>query len=429
MIIQHKSGSTILNSQGTPLECLDFDYSGTHMVDRKITAVIQSSTPIDFAIGDKVHYKGQDFFIQSIPTLSRIFSSHMLSYTIVFWWTGYELQLVSFLDVVSNEPDRIYYSSNPTVTFTGTAKQLMDRIIANLNRVYLVRSGQGTDWYESWHYSFPVGFDFSVVKVITADNINCYEALQLLTSLFSIEFIFSPTRMILCGYTATLLNSTSWQFEYGKDKGLCEINRLQNTAKIITRVRAFGSTRNVPANYHTLAGSHEYHPRIILPNAGMLVDPVTGNRYFIQDGYIQDIALFNIYGIREEIYINEEIYPTIGSPALTAVDPVLDTDAVFKVHITNTGFDVFAKEINTGVTPKMSFKTGQFQGTEFEITKYEIGAVQTTVTLLRNSSDAAHLLPSSIIKCAVNDVFVLLDINLPPAAQYKPAHCFQIDVD
>jgi len=275
--------------------CDNYDYSGNHMGERKVVVTLQSATAIDFMVGDYITYNGEKFTLQTAPITGRVFSSHMIQYTLTFWWAGYELQLANFLDVLpSGDDSSVYFNKTSEVIINDTLLRVCGRIIANLDR-----SGFG-----GWAFDIHGSVDVVTTKDIEAINVQCYDVLQNMSSVFGVEYRFdNATKKIWLGYPPEVTTL----FEYGKDKGICEINRVQNDQKVITRVRGYGSTRNINPNYRHVEATKEYHNRLILPE-----DQVIDARYSIIGGYLVDTIQEAAYGIREGVpYINEDIYPTI----------------------------------------------------------------------------------------------------------------------
>jgi uncharacterized protein (TIGR02145 family) len=436
--------------------CESFDYSGTHLGERKITATIQSAEPIDFAIGDYflyyTTYTTERFYLQTAPVVTRVYNSLMLQYNLTFWWVGYELRLVNFLDWVTGEPNEFYYSSNAEVDFYGDANYLMRKVKYNMDRAgytweYLIDSASGTA--------------AAVNKTLLITNQNCWEVVALIQSEWGLDFkIKADIRTVIIGQAADLVKfeGDPYVFEYGIHKGLCEINRLQNEQKIITRVYGYGSTRNIAPNYRT-GDNHEYHPRLILPTA---------------DGYIQDDDLVAIYGVREGQYVNEDIYPsldceihsfeqildkpTTDTPQQVrtlvkeeytswAYDPatypgaspvkiytihpaeyqlvnVPDSEySKFVIYIEDPGFNINDENIKTTTDPAIAFTTGNLVGIEFKILSYEkkmklVGGVPTwdnnlyKITIEKTFNTANYSLPNETITPTAGDKLVFLYINM-----------------
>jgi hypothetical protein len=440
-----------------------FEYSGTHMGERKVTATVESPTPIEFAIGDyflfDTTYDNERLMLQTAPVVTRVYNSEMLSYSLTFWWAGYELMLVNFLDVVTGEPTQFYYSSNSVVSFEGNVESVLRRIKYNCHRA----------GYTAWDFFIDPAVDLTQYKTIVADNLKCWDVLQVLKIEFGVDFKFlSDVRTIIAGTSPDVVEYESLPvvFEYGKDKGLCEINRLQNDQKIITRLYAYGSERNLRPTYRQGVSGNDYHPRLMLPSVGQV-----GYTYYnALDGYIEITPLVNEYGVREDYYINDAIYPTIGEEAtLVSVETVLDAPAsdapqytktlvtegwtervkdgdglvqyilhepvykdvpvptqdysTFVVYVPDLGFDINSDDIKSTSDAKLSFLSGMLQGQEFTIARFEKNMVNTSgtlawdntykVTLNRDTATKNYVLPNATVYPQMGDRFVYLDINLP----------------
>ena len=144
--------------------CDNYDYSGNHMGERKVVVTLQSATAIDFMIGDYIIYNGEKFTLQTAPITGRVFSSHMLTYTLTFWWAGYELQLANFLDVLpSGDDSSVYFNKTSEVIINDTILRVCGRIIANLDR-----SGFG-----GWSFDIHGSVDIVTPRDIEAINVQC----------------------------------------------------------------------------------------------------------------------------------------------------------------------------------------------------------------------------------------------------------------
>jgi len=446
----------------------DYDYSGTHMGERKVTVTIQSPTAIDFNIGDYIDLAlfehpeiTERFWLQSIPIGNRVYNSLMISYTATFWWVGYELKNVVFMDYVEGfESDAAYNRNTAEVYVFATPTMLLNRIMANMNRIYP----------SAWSYDLNPEVP-SITKDVSVENGTCYDALLQINTLFGLDWkINFSTREIVVGYSPVVVRveSVEHTFEFGKDKGLCEITRVQNDQPVITRVRAYGSTRNIPTNYRMGISGHDYSPRLCLPDPGYIDSP--------------NIDMDNIH---EGIYVNDEIYPTFTAldNTIFAVDAIIDTPIIstpqyetriitpayttwetpawkgipyaipepiaeehpaeteqvlvpqtaystntFTVYIADPGFDINDENIKTTSPAKMSFTTGLLQANEFKIVSYNkfinnIGGVPLwddgfgnklyKIVMERNANDVNYMLPNSIIQPAIGDEYVFLDIFIP----------------
>ena len=287
-----------------------FEYSGTAMGERKITASLESPVMIDFMVGDYVIYtidNRQDVFVlDAIPNIKKVSSARSIGnafqYNLTFLSLQYELTTVQMRDIVNG--DNKIYTGKPDFTFYGNAEDLCSRIEANLNVRFpslwsfdLSESAKNTDYYE-----------------ITFSGENCFEALSNLNNkeTFNLKFRIEG-RVIKVGYESNIVslsNGTPFFLKYGKSShkpiedggGLYTIERVPDNQGIITRLRAYGGTQNVNLFYNKDdEGKYRYSTNIMLPDYN-----INGKDYIDADQETIDY-----YGIREGSVIFEDIYPTI----------------------------------------------------------------------------------------------------------------------
>lgn len=211
-----------------------------------VTVSVTSPDPIDFAIGDYLEYRGERFEINYDPTVIK--KARNLSYGGAFTYDSVkfnslsdELTRCDFLDYVKSD-NLIHYSSLPKFSFFAASVQdLADRIQANLDRIY---TGD-KKWTVTVHDEFEGNTDVN----IQMDCITVWDALGLAHSRFGANFIIRG-RTITIGTAGIPVGSI---FKYGKGNGLTQIERTaEQDQKIVTRLRAYGSTRNLPDRYYAL---------------------------------------------------------------------------------------------------------------------------------------------------------------------------------
>lgn len=287
-----------------------FEYSGTAMGERNITASLESPVMIDFMVGDYVIYtidNRQDVFVlDTIPNIKKVSSARSIGnafqYNLTFLSLQYELTTVQMRDIVNG--DNKIYTGKPDFTFYGNAEDLCSRIEANLNVRFpslwsfdLSESAKNTDYYE-----------------ISFSGENCFEALSNLNDkeTFNLKFRIEG-RVIKVGYESNIVslsNGAPFFLKYGKSShkpiedggGLYTIERVPDNQGIITRLRAYGGTQNVNLFYNKEdEGKYRYSANIMLPDYN-----ITGKDYIDADQETIDY-----YGIREGSVIFEDIYPTI----------------------------------------------------------------------------------------------------------------------
>lgn len=223
------------------------EYNGKWLGERYVTLSIESPTPIDFMVGDYLDYRGERFEINYDPTVIKSAPSgakgDAFRYNdIKFNSLSDELTRCDFLDVVLSD-NKIHYTTLPNFGFYAeTVKDLADRIQANLNRLY---PGQ---WTVECHpeYAEKTGV------AITASNIKVWDAMQFIVNDFGCNFSIKG-RHITIGLAGTPVSQV---FYYGKGKGLYELEKTaESDQQIVTRLRAYGSTRNLPSRYYSNIGA------------------------------------------------------------------------------------------------------------------------------------------------------------------------------
>lgn len=264
-IIKHSDGSPLKDANGNDVTTKTLEYSGSWMGECFVTITFNSPVPISFKIGDYLTYRDEIFEINYDP--GKIKQSRRNEHGEAFVYNNVkfnakqdELARTEFLDIVLHD-NNIHYTSLTKFSFYASSlDDLLDRIQANLNeqwgdgewKIYSrnkLRSGQRGCVDAVWDKTYGSGVADNVIKStsITADGLNCWSALALVNSQFNVNFIVRG-RNIFVG-TAGL--PTSMIFEYGKGRGLYQIEQNADSEQAITtRLRAYGSTKNLPNRYY-----------------------------------------------------------------------------------------------------------------------------------------------------------------------------------
>lgn len=113
----------------------------------------------------------------------------------------------------------------------------------------------------------------------------------------------------------------------------------------------------------------------------------------------------NKYGVIEATELFEDIYPH-RTGTVTAVDignpfTFIDADIDFNVNL----------QLLPGLTAKVTFNTGQLSGYTFEISTFDNALKK--FTLLKNKDERILDIPSTLLRPAIGDTYVLTDINMP----------------
>ena len=247
------------------------EYSDSWMGECFLTIGIKNPAPIKFEIGDFIMYRGERFELNYDPGKEKqarkdAYGEGFVYDSIKFNALQDELARTEFLDVVLND-NQLHYTSLPKFPFyVQTIDDLLDRIQANLDEQIGVgkwkifsrnkeRSVQRGCTVEEWNAAYGEGTsdltDFDS-KSITIDSKTCWEALTLVNTEWDINFIIRNR----CVYVGTAGVSTQNIFKYGLGKGLYEIDQNADSEQsIITRLRAYGSEKNLPEHYYADLGS------------------------------------------------------------------------------------------------------------------------------------------------------------------------------
>jgi len=326
----------------------------------------------------------------------HLISSKTFDYDITFESEYYELLKTQFLDL----------DGNSDFSLVGNLETFIDLIITNMNRI-------SSGWTKG--ICDQTNTDY---KLLTFSKANCMQVLQKLCDEFEGEFYFDfdlyfiegaelpyyPAGGAVIGYrpaaeadheyrpaeTAIYYTKKDICFtnKAGSDslltfkyhQGLRNIQRTTLSEKnIITRLYAFGSTKNLASDYR----DHSKRLKFVLAGGESYLEKNT-DKY----GTIEDTELFN------DIYPHRE--GTISS---------VDAEDITK--FTDSGMDFDLNDyLLPGVTAKLHFNSGDLGGYEFEVSNYDNATKEFTIIIFTDEQ-------GTTLKPAVGDKYVLLDIKMP----------------
>lgn len=111
------------------------------------------------------------------------------------------------------------------------------------------------------------------------------------------------------------------------------------------------------------------------------------------------------YGLSEATIMYDDIYPH-------RTGTVTGINLADEFEFTDTGMDF---DLNSyllpGATAKVTFNTGQLSGYTFEVHSYDHGFKR--FIILKNKNERALDIPSSLLKPAIGDKYVITDIKMP----------------
>ena len=409
-------------------------YSGEFMGACSVSVSVTSPTPIEFELGDYLVYRGERFEINYDPTVVKqssyeTFGEGFVYDNIVFNSLSDELTRCDFLDYVKND-NNIHYTSLPTFSFfADSIEKLADRIQANLDRVY---TGE-----KAWTVKVHPEYVNTLNVNIQASNNTVWDALGFVNSKFGANFIIR-NRTITIGTTGLAVGQL---FSYGKGNGLYKIEKnAESNQKVITRLRAYGSTKNMPADYYLNVEGGNVPNNMAVKNLMLPSFPIGTRDPFIDSKNKEEL------GIREgTVFFDgsgdlEEIYPTMEGMtaedlrlagiivnATGNLDEVVSAEQIsdsgkfeegtdnipnFTITLKDIGFDINEYKSTSAAT--ISMKDGMCGGREFEIVQCKKSSNNYILTCKRHYDSGLDLYyPYKDYQIKAGDKYVLLNIEMP----------------
>ena len=267
--IYHKDGSKLTDVNGEQITVHGLEYSDSWMGECFVTINFKHEVPINFQIGDYIVYRGERFELNYEPGKDKqsrpdTYGEGFVYDSVKFNALQDELSRAEFLDVVLND-NELHYTTLPKFPFyVQTLDDLLDRIQANLDdqigtglwKIYSrskERSVQRGCLVSDWQSMYGEGTNDNVIESmsITVDSQTCWQALALVNEKWDINFIVRG-RNIYVGTTGIQANHI---FKYGLGNGLYEIvQNADSDQSVITRLRAYGSEKNLPSHYYADLG-------------------------------------------------------------------------------------------------------------------------------------------------------------------------------
>ena len=267
--IYHKDGSKLTDVNGEQITVHGLEYSDSWMGECFVTINFKHEVPINFQIGDYIVYRGERFELNYEPGKDKqarpdTYGEGFVYDSVKFNALQDELARAEFLDVVLND-NELHYTSLPKFPFfVQTLDDLLDRIQANLDeqigaglwKIYSrnkERSVQRGALESEWLSVYGEKTDDNVIESmsITVNSKKCWDALALVNEKWDVNFIVRGRNI----YVGTTGIEAGHIFSYGLGKGLYEIvQNADSDQSVITRLRAYGSEKNLPSHYYADLG-------------------------------------------------------------------------------------------------------------------------------------------------------------------------------
>lgn len=267
----------------------ELEYHSEWMEEEYVTLTVKSPKPIDFHSSDYLEYRDQIFCIDYNPNFIKKARKNSTGDAFVYeniklYTLARELNDIAFNDYVLNwqseSNTKVYSSQGKFAFFAGSIEDFADRLQANLDREASYqwtvltpnyrRSRQrigalvpDSEWLKNYYPN--VGSvlalpESQLTKIegntdinITVDNQSCRSILPVAYKNFGLSYVVR-NRTVIIGAPAIAADQI---FKYGKGNGLYEISKaFDDSQSVITKLYAYGSTKNLPLNYY--ANLHKY---------------------------------------------------------------------------------------------------------------------------------------------------------------------------
>lgn len=306
---------------------------------------------LDLRIGDTLTYNGEVMTVNKTPEVLR---THEFQYTFKFQGHRHTLERYILKD-----------EGALSFSYFGTPS---DYLFMFLECVNSVDSGWVIGEVDELE---PVHVDF--------DKVSCFDALSMIAEAFKGEWQIIGKKISLVKHIGVV---TTLKFEYGKGNGLYSLNRIhEDSSKVVTRAYAEGGIQNLPKSY-------------------------TKPPFRLND-YIEDDAAITLYGIREGVFQDEEIYPKRTSTA-TGVGQI--NEGTFTLIDTAIDFDLEGQRIS-GTEGKIVFKSGMLNEQEFKILSYNHSRKE--IRYEANKDSLGNLTPFGVTLAEIGDKYTLIGIRMP----------------
>ena len=249
-------------------EIKKLSYNGTFMEVSSITVTVESPTPIDFAIGDYIDwdYDGLRYSLDTAAGVEKQARRNTIGQAFVYENLVFLSPLqaannADFLDVVIG--NTVDFMTNTEFSFYGTAWDYAKRLEANLCRLYGEGSWKVRIWTGGVCYdTAPATLDTGAWenKLVDVSKIKCLGGFQQIYDLWGCAYVFSVVEGVnyVDFYDDFEQYAKAWKqggvdkiFAYGKGNGLYKIRHTPDADHLlVTRLRAYGSAENLPANYY-----------------------------------------------------------------------------------------------------------------------------------------------------------------------------------
>lgn len=264
-----------------------------------VSITIDSPAAIGFKVGDYLTYRGRKFVLAVTPSMQKQARVNSVGNAIKYDNIKFisvasdELTRCEFRDVVNSTTDHYNFAARTFSFHCLTLKDYAERLKANLDRMYggytikvLLDDGNTYTVGSSAPYNNNAVGEKN--KVVQISNETCWDSLQHVKADFKVNLYFDGDRTIVLGANGHLI--AQHHFAYGAGEGLFKISRTTDESQaIITRLRAYGSEKNMPTRFYANLKYLYLLPKEMIVEAKTSktsIDLDKGTTDFENDGYL-----------------------------------------------------------------------------------------------------------------------------------------------
>ena len=327
-------------------------WKSTLMADDYVTIGFISREYVSFAVGDWCIINGRYYSVRSMADVTRK-EEEQWEYSVVMYGVNYDL-----IKCIFRNCDMYGRSSTSYFDLTYTLEEFVKVIVYNMNRDAAAGS-------EEWEWGNDESFPFPTTDPLTISfqRTNCLTALQDICKQFDYEFRITQRwedgvciKTITVGqFSKTPQNATA--YAYGMGEGLYQLKESKvDDSTIVTRLWVEGGQENVRSSYR------DYAQFLQLPlrrwnryqhdfDDGSSVYPHTDRIGITDDNkrYLEDADLIERYGVIEDSFQTDEIYPHFTGTIHSIGSSWSGGDGRLQFRA-NIGFDLNAKWAKQGTS-------------------------------------------------------------------------------
>lgn len=236
---------------------------GKWMGDRYVSVDVSSPTAIRFEVGDYIEYCGEKFTLNYEPSVLK--QARSGTYGAAFVYNGIRfdgctnsLKSIRFYDYVHGDSGVHFKQTRQFSFYCSNLVDFANRVQANLDRWYEEQQKVGVGFrFKRWVSRVNADAEASTDVTIEVQSQTVWQVLENVQSKFNTTFTVREHEdfcEIVYGDDGREDLEGVDAFEYGMNKGLLSIERSSQKdtdVQTYTRLRAYGSTKNLPAHYYS----------------------------------------------------------------------------------------------------------------------------------------------------------------------------------